>query len=95
MRPGTDVFQTDRDSKHYTHLNFKDDPEEFHFMVIADNAGGARPGVFARAVEVANLLQPELVVQVGNLIEGYDDDESQIREWWQEIDDILERLSPA
>jgi 3',5'-cyclic AMP phosphodiesterase CpdA len=92
MSPKTRVFQIDRSSKHYTHLNFKNDPDEFQFVVISDNAGGTRPGVFTKAVEMANLLQPEFVVHVGDLIEGYNDDEDQIREWWQEIDEILEQL---
>ena len=34
---------------------------------------------FARAVEMTNLLQPELVLHVGDLIEGYSDDEEQIK----------------
>ena len=59
----------------YTHLNFKNDPDEFQFAIITDNSGGARPGVFAKAVEMVNLLQPEFVVNAGDLIEGYSDDE--------------------
>jgi len=79
MSPKTEEFQIDQSSKHYTHLNFKNNPYEFQFVVISDNAGGTRPGVFGRAVEMANLLQPEFVVHVGDLIEGYNDDEDQIR----------------
>jgi hypothetical protein len=41
---------------------------------------------------MANLLQPEFVVNAGDLIEGYSDDEEQIRAWWQEIDEFLEPL---
>ena len=92
MKPKADAFRIDESSKHYTHLNFKNDPDEFQFVIISDNAGGTRPGVLARAVEMTNLLQPELVVHVGDLIEGYSDDEDQIRAWWQEMDEILEQL---
>jgi 3',5'-cyclic AMP phosphodiesterase CpdA len=85
-------FRIDEDAKPYTHLNFKNDPDEFQFAIITDNAGGARPGVFAKAVEMVNLLQPEFVVNAGDLIEGYDNDAEQIRAWWQEIDELLEPL---
>jgi 3',5'-cyclic AMP phosphodiesterase CpdA len=92
MNPRSDVFRIDEDSKPYTHLNFKNDPDEFQFAIITDNAGGARPGVFAKAAEMANLLQPEFVVHAGDLIEGYSEDEEQLRAWWQEIDEYLEQL---
>jgi hypothetical protein len=85
-------FQIDENAKPYTHLNFKNDPDEFQFAMITDNAGGARPGVFTKAVEMVNLLQPEFVVHAGDLIEGYSDDEEQIKEWWQEVDESLEPL---
>ena len=55
-------FHIDEKAKPYTHLNFKNDPDEFQFAIITDNSGGARPGVFAKAVEMVNLLQPEFVV---------------------------------
>ena len=85
-------FHIDEKAKPYTHLNFKNDPDEFQFAIITDNSGGARPGVFAKAVEMVNLLQPEFVVNAGDMIEGYDDDEEQIRAWWQEVDDHLAQL---
>ena len=87
-----EAFQIDDESRPYTHLNFKNDPDEFQFAIITDNAGGARPGVFAKAVEMVNLLQPEFVVNAGDLIEGYSDDEAQIKAWWQEIDEFLDKL---
>jgi 3',5'-cyclic AMP phosphodiesterase CpdA len=87
-----DEFRIDQDAKPYTHLNFKNDPDEFQFAIITDNAGGARPGVFAKAVEMVNLLQPEFVINAGDLIEGYSEDEEQLRAWWQEIDDDLAQL---
>jgi 3',5'-cyclic AMP phosphodiesterase CpdA len=86
------IFRSDESSKPYTHLNFKNDPDEFQFAIITDNAGGARPGVFSKAVAMVNLLQPEFVVNAGDLIEGYSDDEEQIRAWWREVDDYLAQL---
>ena len=90
--PGDDFRIDDETFKPYTHLRFKNDPDDFQFAIIADNAGGARPGVLAAAVELVNLLQPEFVVNVGDLIEGYSDDEGEVREWWKELDEYLERL---
>ena len=85
-------FQIEENAKPYTHLNFKNDPDEFQFAIISDNAGGTRSGVLAKTVEMTNLLQPEFIVHVGDLIEGYSDDEDQIQAWWKEIDEILEPL---
>ena len=95
MNQKTDAFRIDEDAKPYSNLNFKNDPDEFQFAMITDNAGGARPGVFSRAVEMVNLLQPEFVVNAGDLIEGYGDDEEQIRAWWQEIDEEREYVVTA
>ena len=92
MDEKSDAFHIDESAKPYTHLNFKNDPYEFQFAVITDNAGGARPGVFPKAVEMVNWLHPEFAVHVGDLIEGYDDDEEQIQAWWQEVDECLAQL---
>ena len=92
MNQNADAFHMDDEASPYTHLNFKNAPDEFQFAIITDNAGGARPGVFAKAVEMVNLLQPEFVVNAGDLIEGYSEDEEDFRVWWQEIDEYLEQL---
>jgi len=92
MNQKADTFRIDEDSKPYTHLKFKNDPDEFQFAMITDNAGGARPGVFAKAVEMVNLLQPEFVINAGDLIEGYSEDEAQVQAMWKEVDEYLEKL---
>jgi hypothetical protein len=49
-------------------------------------------------MEMVNLLQPEFVACLGDLVEGYNDasgqpaDEEVYRAWWQEIDDFLAQL---
>ena len=92
-------FRIDSDSRPYSHLRFRDDPEEFRFGVLADNAGGSRPGVAAAGVRMLDLLQPDFVVNLGDLIEGYTDPETQMpatvetyHAWWNEWDGILEGL---
>ena len=70
------------DAKPWTHMNFRNDPAAFQFAIVSDNTGGARPGVFASAVKKLNLLQPEFVLSVGDLIEGYTDDVDALEEEW-------------
>ncbi|MSR83524.1 MAG: hypothetical protein EXS58_11485 [Candidatus Latescibacteria bacterium] len=76
----------------WTHLNFNDDPTHFHFAVITDRTGGARPGVFESAVDKLNLLQPEFVLCVGDLIEGYTEDEAELERQWDEFDAFVNQL---
>lgn len=46
------------------------DADAVRFAIFSDLTGGEREGVFELAVEQLNLLRPELVVNVGDLIEG-------------------------
>jgi len=93
-----DGFVIDQDSTPYTHLNFKNDPYEFQFAILSDNSGGGRPGVFEAGARMLNLLQPEFVVGLGDLVEGYTSQsggpatEDDYRAWWAEIDRYLEQL---
>ena len=45
----------------------------FQFVIMADRTGGERPGVFNEGLDKVNLLQPDFVMNVGDLIEGYID----------------------
>jgi 3',5'-cyclic AMP phosphodiesterase CpdA len=54
----------------WTRLEVNSDPAEFQFAIVSDRTGGHRAQVFSRAVARLNLLQPEFVVCVGDLIEG-------------------------
>ena len=47
----------------WTDRAWNDDPGLFHIAVVADRTGGARPGIFAAAVDKLNLLQPEFVIK--------------------------------
>ena len=95
---GDDRFSIDQDSSPYTHLDFKNDPYEFQFAILSDNAGGGRPGVLEAGIRMLNLLQPEFIVILGDLIEGYTAPdggpatEDTYRKWWAELDEHLEQL---
>lgn len=73
--------------KPWTHLQFHNDPDDFQFAIVSDNTGGSRKGIFESAVVKLNLLQPEFVMSVGDLIEGYTEDEKQINAEWNEFNE--------
>lgn len=67
------------------------DPAEFQFLIVADRTGGLRPGVFADAIDRINLMRPEFIMSVGDLIEGYTDNSQLIEQQWHEFDSIVNR----
>ena len=67
-------------------------PGVFRFAIVADRAGGIRPGVFEGAVAKLKLLQPEFVMSVGDLIDGYTTDPAVWNSQWQEFEKIVQRL---
>ena len=71
----------------WTHLAFDADPDDFSFAIISDLQGGYREGVFEAAVERVNLMRPELVVSVGDLIAGYTEDAAEIHRQWDWFDE--------
>ena len=76
----------------WTSLNANDAEEDFHFVVVSDRTGGERPGVFPSALPKVNLLEPAFVVSVGDLIEGYTEDQAQIDAEWDEFEGFIEQL---
>ena len=76
----------------WTHLKFNDDPENFQFVIVTDRTGNHRPGVFLQVVDRVNLLQPEFVMSVGDLIEGYTEDLDEIERQWREFDGFVDAL---
>ena len=61
------------------------DPDRFHFAIMSDRTGGHRPGIWMRGVQVLNLMRPEFVVSIGDLIEGYTTDEAMLQKEWEEF----------
>jgi len=80
--------------KPWTNENFENNPDNFQFVIIGDRTGGANVlGTFNLAIDQINLLQPEFVINVGDLIEGYSDDKAELNEEWNESDAMLNKLN--
>lgn len=66
----------------WTEKPFDVGADRFMFAIHSDLTGGERPRVFEIAMAQLNLLRPEFVISVGDLIEGGDVDRGQhIKEW--------------
>jgi 3',5'-cyclic AMP phosphodiesterase CpdA len=76
----------------WTHLRLNNDPSEFRFAIVSDRTGGHRARVFSQAVEQLNLLQPEFVLCVGDLIEGYTENNEKLVAEWREFQTYLSKL---
>ena len=68
------------------------DAREFRFVVVTDRTGGHRDGVFEGAIPRINLLRPDFVVSVGDLIEGYSDDPQLLDRQWTEFEALVAGL---
>ncbi|MES2793395.1 MAG: metallophosphoesterase [Planctomycetota bacterium] len=76
----------------WTHLNLNNQPKNFQFAIVTDRTGGHREMVFEKAVRKLNLLQPEFVISVGDLIEGYTEKPEQMEEQWQQFHGFVKQL---
>jgi len=76
----------------HTAKSFLNNPDDFQFVIVGDRTGGHRPGVFDRAMDQINWLQPEFVMCVGDLIEGYTEDSNQLVLQWNELDRMVNKL---
>lgn len=91
------VFSYDQsvisDAKPWSSETFRNNPENFQFVIIGDRTGGANAEhTFALAMNQINLLQPEFVINVGDLIEGYPEDRADLNGMWDEADDLLGKI---
>ncbi len=76
----------------WTDLELEDGADDFHFVIVSDRTGGVRPGVFAGAMPKVNLLAPAFVVSVGDLIEGYTENQAQLNREWNEFESFVGEL---
>ncbi len=87
------IIDTEGSVHPWSSLEVNNNPENFQFAIVTDRTGGHRPGVFPTAIEKLNLLQPEFVMSVGDLIEGYTTDVEQIDREWEEFNGFIDMLS--
>ncbi len=79
--PTTRFVSTSR--KHAKKLKLPTSNKVWHFAIYGDRTGGPRSGlkILAQAVKDTNLLSPDLVMTVGDLIQGY----NTTRPWLEEM----------
>lgn len=65
----------------------------FHVAILGDRTGGHVPGVYPAVIDEVNLLGPDIVVTVGDHIEGYEDDLDVARAEWDSLNPLLGRLN--
>ena len=89
------AIETDWDGNQavpWTSLAANDDDADFHFVIVSDRTGGARPGVFESAMPKVNLLEPAFVLSVGDLIEGNTADQDRLDREWDEFESFVAQL---
>lgn len=68
------------------------DPNIIRFAIMGDRTGGMLPGVFEIGVKKVNLMQPEFVISVGDLVDGYTEDPLVWNAQWEEFENIIAPL---
>lgn len=76
----------------WSSLELNNNPCQFQFAIVTDRTGGHREGVFLDGIKKLNLLQPEFVMSVGDLIEGYTEDLTELNRQWDEFDGFIDQL---
>jgi predicted phosphodiesterase len=87
-QPATGVFQHEitGTAAPWTHSAFDDETGKYTFALFSDLTGGEREGIFNVAIAQLNLLRPEFIVNVGDLIEGGTTDNNLLAEEWGSFD---------
>lgn len=68
-RSTSDFIIAEEERNPWTHLD--QDSDAFQFAIISDRTGLPRDGVLEHAVAHVNRLQPDFVMSIGDLVEGY------------------------
>jgi len=70
--------------KPWTHTNF--DSSKFSFAIFGDLNGGERERIFDVAVAQLNLLRPDMIINVGDLIHGGTHNKDTLHGYWDNFD---------
>jgi hypothetical protein len=92
QQPAELIIDVPAGPKPWSSLDFNTSPDQFQFVIVSDRTGGLRPGVFPEAMRKINLLQPEFVLSVGDLIQGYTEDMDELLRQWTEFDSFIDLL---
>ncbi len=74
------------DAVAWTSDAFDADADKFAFAIHSDLTGGERDGIYEVAIAQLNLLRPEFIINVGDLIDG-DTDEAVVNQQWDWFDE--------
>jgi hypothetical protein len=80
------VHGLETEAKPWSHEGFDDQEGDFSFAVFSDLNGGERERIFEVAVAQLNLLRPELVMSIGDLIDGGTEDRDRLEAEWDWFD---------
>lgn len=80
------------EAKPWTELGEMNRSGEFRFAIVSDRTGEHRDGVFASAMPKLNLVAPDFVISVGDLIEGYSEDPAILGHEWDEMEGFIGQL---
>lgn len=69
--------------------------EAIRFVVLGDRTGSLEAGALEAAAVQAKALEPDVVVSVGDFIEGYTEDRGELGRQWEEVDAALAPLGAA
>lgn len=77
----------------WNHEPLRKSTDQFNFAIIGDLHSGERAGIFEIAVEQLNLLQPDLVLSVGDLVDGGTEDTTELRKQFDFFDQRADKLT--
>ena len=64
---------------------------DFHFALLGDRTGGAKPQIYGRVWREIDLMHPDFVVNVGDTMQGKDDQTAESQ--WMELRPVWARYS--
>lgn len=67
--------------------------DDYRFVIISDLTGGEKEGVFEKVVDKINMLAPDFVMCVGDLIDGYTLDPVVMEKQWKSFHDRIAKLN--
>ncbi len=91
-QPKAFSVQVDKTANPWNHLKLNNAPSTFRFAIVSDRTGGPRDGVWQKAMDQLNLLQPEFVMCVGDLIQGITENVDTMNRQWNEVNGWIGKL---